>query len=105
MAKSLLIDSPFSREEWTSADLEELADGPLGQRLVEYLCLYAKAIVKQSPGRLNRLLKNAGLPVDSKEPFTLTQLREVLSKLAALKRRRGLVSWSSFLQSTPSLII
>jgi hypothetical protein len=89
MVKSLLIDPPFSREEWAGVDLEELADSPLGQRLLDYLCLYTKAVVKQSPRRLNRLLKRAGLPVDSKEPFTLPQLRKVLLRLATWKRGRG----------------
>jgi hypothetical protein len=89
MAKSLLVNPPFTREEWATADLEELADGHLGKRLVDYLCLYTHAVIKLSPKRLHRIMKMAGLPVDSPRPFSLSMLRRVVSRQAARQKDRG----------------
>ena len=57
MAKSLLVSPPFTRQEWVEADRECLADSPVGERLVDYLCLYTHALLKQGLERLNRLMK------------------------------------------------
>jgi hypothetical protein len=87
MAKSLLVSPPFTKEEWAEADMECLADSPLGERLVDYLCLYTHALLKQGQERLEGLLETAGIPADSKEPITLPQVRRVVSGLVAGRRR------------------
>jgi hypothetical protein len=89
MAKSLLINPPFMKEEWAEADLERLADSPLGERLVDCLCLYTHALLKQGQERLERLMKKAGIPADSQELFTVPQLRRAISRLVARKSRWG----------------
>jgi hypothetical protein len=88
MSKSRLVSPPFTIVEWGEGR-DCLADSPLGERLVNYLCLYTHALLKQGLERLNRLMKKAGLPVDSPAPLTLPQLQTVVSRLAARKSRWG----------------
>jgi len=85
--RSLLVRPPFTREEWANAEVSDLARGPMGRRLADYLALYTEAVVKQGRERLDALLHEAGMPLQSEEPFSVPWLRRVLKRLS--QRRAG----------------
>jgi hypothetical protein len=78
---TLLVDPPFTKEEWSSVEFEDIrpAGTPLGRRVLGYVHTYHQAVMGSN--RLGELLTAAGMPEARDETFDERVLRRVLRRL------------------------
>jgi hypothetical protein len=98
---TLLVDPPFSKEEWRQVRVEDVGEEgtPLGKRVLAYIRLYHEAVLRS--GRAGELLDEAGLATDPQRPLSAALLRRFLRGLLerddnTVRRLETLMAVSSF---------
>jgi hypothetical protein len=78
---TLLVDPPFTREEWSSVTFAEIGQEgtPLGRRVLDYVQGYHAAVIGSN--RLGELLTAAGMPAARDATFSERVLQRVLRRL------------------------